>query len=272
MTTRKAREARAVHARWSVFAVASEVASSAGVNQYFKDKAKAKGVDDDRSARVVVSGGAAQAFAAKMKAAEAKEKARVFRQKQRQRGLVSADAYCLVASTLLLHLFACVCHALVRWADRYLICIMICHAQAVDSPPDSPEPPVRKTAVRRRGGVTMEEDATEIPVRARHEPVVGGKGIGDRVLDVSKLSMMQDGATAARLPAALLDEIVFTTLEIQIQGSLFPVIVYDEDVKHPQRALDRLIREQGFLMVCVCACMHACVRACVRASVQACNV
>ena len=115
MTTRKAREARAVHARWSVFAVGSEVASSAGVNQYFKDKAKAKGHDDGRSARVVVSGGAAEVFAAKMKAAEAKEKASVFRQKQRQRGLVSTVAYSLVA----LALFACVCHApRVRWADR----------------------------------------------------------------------------------------------------------------------------------------------------------
>jgi hypothetical protein len=68
------------------------------------------------------------------------------------------------------------------------------------------------------------------------------------VLDLSKLALMQEASSTARLPAALLDQLVFCTLEIEIQGNLCPLVVYDEDVDYPLRALDRVIREHGFVL------------------------
>jgi hypothetical protein len=59
---------------------------------------------------------------------------------------------------------------------------------------------------------------------------------------------MQEASSTARLPAALLDQLVFCTLEIEIQGNVCPLVVYDEDVEYPLRALDRVIREHGFIL------------------------
>jgi len=118
----------------------------------------------------------------------------------------------------------------------------------IESPPESPRP----TTVTALKGKMVKEEEPEEELRVRHEDVVqGGEEEADKykVLDLDKIALMQDGATAARLPAALLDQLVFTTLEIKIQGQLVPVVVYDEDLQFPQRALDRVVRHQGFLMV-----------------------
>jgi len=106
-----------------------------------------------------------------------------------------------------------------------------------------------KTKQQRKKQGTDTDAIPVIPMTVRHRDVkVAHEHQTYRVLDLHKLSLMQDAATTARLPAALLDELVCCTVEIQVQGKMVPVVVYDEDVKFPERAVNRAVRELGLLL------------------------
>ena len=123
-----------------------------------------------------------------------------------------------------------------------------------DDPPTPPPPAAagasHSHAGHRRREIRDDDNVSEVSVRVRHEDAAAHKVAPQyRVLDLDKLALMQDASTTARLPAALLDQLVYCTLEVEIQGHMCPIVVYDEDVDYPSRALDRVIREHGFILV-----------------------